>query len=282
MKRKLLIVFIAIISVFACMLAVPACKRSGGKEEETGDGLIYTELSDKSCAVAGVEILKSNKIDIPAEHNGMRVTEIAAGAFENCLNLKRVNLPVSVNKIGDGAFAGCRHLERINIPQGVQSIGYRTFDNCISLISLTLPEGVQSIGDSAFRNCYDLESVTIPDSVTTIGMLAFYQCMSLKNLALGNSVREIGFGAFYRCSEIKTVIIPDNAINIEDCAFRFTPLNSVCFLGTEYNWYAHINITGTIPNELTEAEKYYYSETQPVEEGNYWHFAADNKTPLIW
>lgn len=27
---------------------------------------------------------------------------------------------------------------------------------------------------------------------------------------------------------------------------------------------------------------YYYSETEPIEEGNYWHYGADGKTPVIW
>lgn len=33
---------------------------------------------------------------------------------------------------------------------------------------------------------------------------------------------------------------------------------------------------------LTNATRYYYSETQPVEEGNYWHYAEDGVTLVVW
>jgi hypothetical protein len=33
---------------------------------------------------------------------------------------------------------------------------------------------------------------------------------------------------------------------------------------------------------LTSATIYYYSETEPVEEGNYWHYDTDGATPVVW
>jgi hypothetical protein len=33
---------------------------------------------------------------------------------------------------------------------------------------------------------------------------------------------------------------------------------------------------------LTSAKRYYYSETQPTAEGNYWHYDTDGVTPVVW
>ena len=39
----------------------------------------------------------------------------------------------------------------------------------------------------------------------------------------------------------------------------------------------------TSDNEsFINAEKYFYSETQPTDGGNYWHYAEDGVTPVIW
>ena len=44
------------------------------------------------------------------------VTEICAGAFCDCLNMRSVVIPNSVTKIGDSAFNGCSALESVVIP----------------------------------------------------------------------------------------------------------------------------------------------------------------------
>jgi hypothetical protein len=33
---------------------------------------------------------------------------------------------------------------------------------------------------------------------------------------------------------------------------------------------------------LTSATRYYYSESQPTDEGNYWHYSTDGVTPVVW
>ena len=96
----------------------------------------------------------------------------------------------------------------------------------------------------------------IPDSVTSIGDYAFYYCDSLTSVVIPDSVTSIGDYAFYNC----------------------TSLTSVYYQGTASDW-AGIVIDYN-PN-LTDATKYYYSESAPTESGRYWHY-DENGNIVIW
>ena len=59
------------------------------------------------------------------------------------------------------------------------------------------------------------------------------------------------------------------------------------YKGTAEQWH-QISIGGS-NYLLTDATRYYYSETEPslnadgtAYNGNYWHYDSDGKTPLIW
>ena len=82
-------------------------------------------------------------------------------------------------------------------------------------------------------------------------------------------------------NEMKTIVIPDVLITVQDNAFSYCDaLEKVYYLGTESEW-DEINIIA--PNyALTSAVRYYYSETRPEKEGNYWHYAANGTTILEW
>ncbi|MBQ5802307.1 MAG: leucine-rich repeat domain-containing protein, partial [Clostridia bacterium] len=117
---------------------------------------------------------------------------------------------------------------------------------------------VTSIGEYAFYKCTKLTSVVIPDSVTSIGNFAFSNCTNLTSVTIGNSVTSIGEYAFSNCAS----------------------LTSVYYGGTESDW-GNISI-GYHNSELTfSATRYYYSETQPTEEGNYWHYDEEGN-PGVW
>jgi hypothetical protein len=138
----------------------------------------------------------------------------------------------------------------------VTYIGKWAFSSCRSLTSITIPDSVTSIGDSAFSYCYGLTSITIPDSVTSIGDSAFSYCYGLTSVVIGDSVTSIGKYAFYDCDS----------------------LNIVYYKGTTEEWNT-ISISSA-NSKLTDATRYYYSETQPTVEDNYWHY-VDGK-PTIW
>ena len=122
---------------------------------------------------------------------------------------------------------------------------------------LILPSYVTKINQYAFYWCKSLTSVVISDSVTSIGNRVFYNCDGLTSVTIGDGVTSIGYGAFYGCSS----------------------LTNVYYNGTASEWSA-ISISSVNNSSLTDATRYYYSETEPTEEGNYWHYV--DGVPTKW
>ena len=105
------------------------------------DGVNYTVLTENTCKTADGSFQFSNSfggyytttagndcsgnLTIPGEveYNGKKYTvnEIGKSSLANN-DLKRVELPPSIQKINDGAFYGCA-LEHIELPNGLKSIG---------------------------------------------------------------------------------------------------------------------------------------------------------------
>ena len=212
---------------------------------------------------------------------GNGVTSIGNYAFANCSSLTSVTIGNSVTSIGNYAFEGCSNLTSITIPDSVTTIGNYAFEDCYSLTSVTIGNGVTSIGNNAFGWCYSLTSVTIGNGVTSIGEYAFEDCRSLTSITIPDSVTSIGNYAFEDCSSLTSITIPDGVTSIGDRAFYgCSNLTSVYYMGTASQW-SKISI-GSGNGNLKNTTIYYYSETQPTESGNYWHFDTDGKTPIVW
>ena len=227
-----------------------------------------------------------------------------------------LTLPSSITQINGYAFFGCTSLTSVTIPDSVTSIGGSAFNGCSSLTSVTIGNNVTSIGGGAFNGCYKVIEVrntstlnitagssdygyvgyyakrvyaegksylstdkdgyiiyddgtdkilvsytgketdlTLPISITQINGYAFYNCTSLKSVTIGNGVKSIGKYAFYGC----------------------TSLEKVYYKGTAADW-EKISINNN--SDLTNATRYYYSESKPTGSGNYWHY-VDGK-PTVW
>ena len=178
---------------------------------------------------------------------------------------KRPSEGLNYTSNGDGTcyvsgIGSCWNNKQIVIPtispEGWTVVGIReyAFEYCLNLTSVTIPNSVTSIGNGAFHGCTRLTSVTIPDSVTSIGEYAFYDCTSLTSVTILNSVTSIGRNAFAWCSSLTTIY----------------------YTGTPSEW-DEVNIGDS---NVLGATVYYYSETAPTEEGNFWHYVDDE--PTAW
>ncbi len=228
-------------------------------DQMTASGLSVSEglefklnADEKSYSVSGIGTCTDTAVVIPAEHDGLPVTEIGWKAFYDCETLRSVTIPDSVTRIGDWAFSNCSSLTNITIPSSVTSIGDFAFHVCETLRSVTIPSSVTSIGYSAFDGCSSLTNITIPSSVTSIGDLAFIGCSDLASITVekGNSVyhsagnclietasktliagcknsvipsdgsvTSIGNDAFSACSSLTDITIPDSVTSIGSQAF---------------------------------------------------------------
>ena len=110
------------------------------------------------------------------------VTEIGHYAFRNCRNLKSIEIPQSVVKIGHHAFAGCWGVKEIKLPPHLKDIEKNLFENC-KLVSIDILSEVENIGEGAFWGCKDLASVNVVGNLKTIGWNAFKDCSALKDMS---------------------------------------------------------------------------------------------------
>ena len=273
----------------------------------TYEGLPVTEVGES--AFYNCDHLTS--VEIPDS-----VTTIGDLAFYSCDGLTSVVIGDSVTTIGDCAFAYCDSLTSVVIGDSVTSIGVGAFYSCDSLTSVVIPDSVTTIGDYAFYYCSSLTSVVIPDSVTTIGDGAFRDCYSLTSItvsggnanyksidgnlytkdgktliqyaigktatkfAIPDSVTTIGVKAFAYCDSLTSVEIGDGVTTIGKYAFDDCySLTSVYYKGAAEDW-AKISIHSN-NSCLTDATRYYYSESKPTQEGNWWHYNEKGEI-TIW
>ena len=126
-----------------------------------------------------------------------RLSGLGAGLFENCTELKEIELNcigvgnhtfrgctglknIRAEISGENAFDGCTALETVQ--QQYAGVAKQAFLNCISLNSFEFRLKYVSdgyIGYEAFRGCSSLPEISIPDVIEAIDDRAFYDCSSL-------------------------------------------------------------------------------------------------------
>jgi len=135
------------------------------------------------------------------------VTVIRAGAFSECIKLKKVVIPNTVTEIEQIAFACCYMLKSVVINGSVKTIGFNTFTHCFNLEQLILLNGVEEIHEYAFSCCTSLRSVFIPESVTmiAIGVFASFDSLEYVVLMTSKNQQNIHKNAFVKCRSLKCV-----------------------------------------------------------------------------
>ncbi len=259
------------------------------------DSVIYID----SWAFANCSSLASVTI-------GDSVTSINPDAFYYCRSLMSVLIGNNVTFIGSDAFRYCSKLVEvvnkstyITITKGSEDNGYvgcyalavfnsgeayiNKFSNDNGYIVYT--DGEEKILVSYTGTKTDL---ILPSYITKINQYAFEDCSSLTSVAILDSVTSIGYQAFSDCSSLASVTIGDSVTSIGEWAFNgCDSLTSVYYKGTASDW-SKISID-YYNSDLTSATRYYYSESEPAlnadgtaYDGNYWRYAADGITPVIW
>jgi len=176
------LLMLAVIALFASCNEVP----SGKKDYLELEGLLYRLSEDgKSYAVAGYTDI-GEEVTVPADINGLPVTELGNSAFYNATELRRISLPNTVVKIDDYAFDNCYKLESPLLPSSVEFIGFNAFSDCSSIKSLVFPNALVEIESCAFERCSSIERIAIQPSLEKIGRDVFDDCSNLKELHIAD------------------------------------------------------------------------------------------------
>ena len=231
------------------------------------------EKAFASCGVTSVTFATNSQL-----------TTVDRYAFFSSSSLQSIALPDGVTTIGVAAFNGCNNITSISIPDSVTTIENRALDfdssaftvynnakylgnstnpylvlvkaSDTSLTTCDIHTGAKIILIFAFDNCTSLKSVTIPNSVTTICNAAFYNCSSLESMVIGSGVTTIGDGIIY----------------------YYSPFTTVYYCGMADDW--NKIAIGNYNSKLTDATRYYYSESAPTEDGSFWHYLEG--APTVW
>lgn len=237
------------------------CNICGGQFAE---GLEYA-LSDDGTyyEVTGAGTWSGDVLLIPEEHDGRPVKGIGDRAFlyEGNGNrvLQSVLIPANVEYIGEYAFAG--HM-------------------VVRELCFTPESHLKSIGRGAFFGSYYGKTLNLPDSVTEIGDSALYGSRNLAAIefGMGSLLESLGSDAFGGLSALDYAVIPASLVSVGETPLPVSAYDDdyiVYYGGTAEEWQA-------LGMDIAEnATVYYYCESQPQAEGNFWHYSQDG-APIEW
>ena len=259
-------------------------------------GYALLELSPDGTTVVGLNSSDVTSVKIPQGvtaignnvFNFSLITEIVIPegvktigkeAFLNCDQLTKVTFPSTLESIGESAFNACSELTSIDLPQSLTSIGNYAFAECTALTSLTIPDSVTSLSASAYKDCSSITTIKLPGCIVNLSMDYFKGCTSLTTLILSEGTSKLLNNSLADLTSLTSIVIPVSLSAIESSVFADSLVN-VYYKGNDASWKA-VQIADSSLCVIDVATVYYYSETEPVESGNYWHISSEGEF-LVW
>ena len=74
--------------------------------------------------------------------------------------IESIRLPSTLKRLETNTFENCKNLKRIEIPNGVEYIGKECFEGS-GIEEITLPSTLKEIGEDTFDCCFDLRTVWV-------------------------------------------------------------------------------------------------------------------------
>lgn len=168
---------------------------------------------------------------------GESQVELFDSTFTDCISLKTITIPKSVNKFWQSVFWGCSSLtiyyegsieDWCNIKMGdtssplpyVEKFYYKKGNEYEELTeNVVIPETITQINTGVFSGYKALRSVTLHEGVTAIAKEAFKGCENLSSIVLPSQLRFIGEQAFSGCKSLYSINIPKYISEVGDSAF---------------------------------------------------------------
>lgn len=183
------------------------------------------------------------------------VTDFGVRICLGCKNLTTVTLPeTTMLRIPDGMFAQCVSLRDITIPESVETIGEASF-NGTGLEAVLIPKYVRTLEERCFNGCLNLALVHFPTSLRTIGSYAFYYDKNLKTISWYDSEDTEVIPA----TPVGNAIITKSvASNPGDFTYHITTIGEYAFSGTAMT---DFYIPQTVETDGLTIGDYCFSET---------------------
>ena len=301
MKKKTIIACILVLStlLFGCVYQIPEEPESTpphsdtspsavDKNEATQPTYYYDEWPD-------IEEPVYTEDDVVFTENG-----IIAGpfTFEYIDDTFTFDFDVPTTRLNGLNLVSCEtNSELLVIPSAVcntpvVAVGYHSryeaepdqpvFKNCTALRAVYISDAVLYIDDAAFVGCTKLTDVRLSHSINYLGAYgsdygeAMFGDTEVKFLEVPEGVSHLGFYTFM-ASDIEYLVLPSSLTRIYTLCLDSCPLKEIYLRAPEEQYKE--SLLNKIA-ELTEATLYFYSETEPTEGGNFWHY-VDGK-PVIW
>lgn len=193
----------------------------------------YLDLTDASIVSGG------------KSYNASRFTQndvISYGMFSDCSFLQKLVLPYDAKKIEEGAFENCISLKEIQIP--VTAVEVLPSLGCVGLEEIDVAAGNTNYS-SYMGSLYDYNHATLlwypagreenelpfAENIERIGAYAFQNC-KLTNLDLPQTIKEIGIAAF-SSSSLEVLQLPDLVKTVPTALFQGSDRLTTVKLGRE-------------------------------------------------
>lgn len=220
------------------------------KPTETLDCLTFNLLSDGTYEVSscdkGTDI---KEIYIPLTYNGIPVTQIGEGAFDECKNIVHVYLTENITTINTSAFSRCDSLEWVYPTDSLTYVGPGNFDK--DNFKFLVENGLCYYGTESnpykflIRAKDTLDEVFVNNSTRFIAGSAFSSNDKMISIQLGKNIEFIGSYAFYNCQYLSKITMFENVKKIEKDAFKDSSIYQIYYMGEILDW-CNIEFGGAI------------------------------------
>lgn len=222
--------------------------------EYDGSKYFYKQNSEGYLTIIGAEYGKKD-IVIPAELDGVRVTEIGQASLWNHDEIESLVISEGIKKVQGKSISGCVNLKTISLPDSLELVDGYAFEGCTSVTSMTVPKNVSHIVWSPFNrmtslteiNCdpenqyytsvdgvlfkKDMTSIvaypvgrkgayTVPETVKYIEPYVFNGAEYLTDITILGDIGGINNGAFEDCKNLRSVTITDGVEYVGSYAFK--------------------------------------------------------------
>lgn len=122
----------------------------------------FVKIKDGTKLIVGLVFSESKgleTVEIPKS-----VESIGFDAFRSCENLKEVRFAEGseLKKIDESAFDGCVSLEEITLPLKLQRVESFAFHRCTGFVTITFPESIEYVDNYCMSDCINLKTIRLP------------------------------------------------------------------------------------------------------------------------